>query len=369
MKTFGFKKILKILLAILVAIFFSCLIFVFVASNPVPEKAEEIIRDVFSKEIPQQILGDTAMAASGELDIWYESINPKGTSKGTILLIMGLGGNAIEWPQYFVQPLVDAGYQVIRFDNRSTGLSSWVDEEFSLEDMALDAFAVMDAAGVQAAHVMGISMGGMVAQLMAIEHPERLQSLISMMASGYTDDPELESISRSKFLALIATGIRHGIFKNEKNIVRTTVSVRSIMVPELSEERIRALAEQSLFNQRFRRGFNPDAFMQQTKAVLSSGSRLEKLKTLKVPTLVIHGREDPLIPMSHGIKTAAVIPNAELVIIDGMGHDVSPEHMKQVHDAIFDFLEGVEKEKGMHEDGVKSATNSSWDSPFFRLEK
>ncbi|CAN5278314.1 alpha/beta hydrolase [soil metagenome] len=332
------KKVLLTVFVVLLTILLSAIVFILAASYPVPEGAEEIMEEVFASELPNQILGDTGYAVSNGVNIWYENISPAGVPKGTILLIMGLGGNALEWPLFFTRPLVEAGYQVIRFDNRSSGLSTWPEEDFSLNNMAEDAMAVMDALEIEKAHILGMSMGGMIGQIMAIEYPERVETLISFMSSGHTDDPELPTVSRATYLSIMATGIRHGIHRTEKNIVRTTVSVRSVLSPDLSEQRIRALAEQSLYNQRYRKGFNTKAFIQHTRAIRNAGPRYEGLKNLETPTLVIHGKEDPLIPVEHGIKTAQVIPNAELLLLEGMGHDVSSEHAPLIHDVILNFL-------------------------------
>lgn len=333
------KRFLVFFFVALLAIFLAVVVFILAVSKPIPEGTEEIMDEVFSQALPEQILGDTGRAKSNNIAIWYESIKPPIPSKGTILLIMGLGGNSLEWPLYFVKPLVDSGYHVIRFDNRSTGLSTWTEGDFSLEDMKDDALAVMDELNVDKAHVFGMSMGGMIGQLMAVQHPEKVESLTSFMASAYIDDPELPSVSKSAYFSLMATGIRHGIIKSEKNIVRTTVSVRSVLAPELSSTRIRSLAEQSLYNQRFRKGFNPKAFIQHTKAVMHSGSRYEDLKKSSVPHLVIHGKQDPLIPVEHTIKMAQLTPDAQSLLIEGMGHDVSPEHIEIIHKALLDFIE------------------------------
>jgi pimeloyl-ACP methyl ester carboxylesterase len=334
------KKVLFIFLAGLGAFFIVVLVFVFAASATIPEGGEEIIEEVLISELPNQVVGDSGRVVSGEVQIWYESIAPEGKSRGTILLIMGLGGNAIEWPLYFTQPLVEAGYHVIRFDNRSTGLSTWTDEGFSLQDNAADAFAVMDALEIDSAHLFGMSMGGMIAQLMAIDHPERVESLISFMSSGDMYDDELPHVSHSSFLAIMATGIRYGIQKTERNIMKATIGVRSVLSPDLSQRRMRSLAEQALYNVRFRKGFNSKAFLQQTKAVMDAESRLDALSTIRIPTLVIHGKEDPLIAPEHAIKMSSIIPNAHLLLIEGMGHDVSPEHTPIIHRAITSFLAG-----------------------------
>lgn len=332
------KKFIFFTLTGILIIAVSLFMLILATSYPVPEKAEEIIDEVLSSPLPDQIIGDTGTVNANGISIWYESISPSGKAKGTILLIMGLGGNAIEWPLYFIQPLVDAGYHVVRFDNRSTGLSTWTNKRFSIGDMLNDTMALMDALKINQANILGMSMGGIIGQLMAIEHPERVRTLISFMSSGHINDPELPSVSRITYLSLITTGIRHGVPRTEENIVKTTISVRSVLSPELSRQRMKALAEQSLFNQRFRKGFNPQAFILHTKAVRASGSRYSGLQNLKIPVLVIHGKQDPLIHVEHAIKTAQIIPNAELLLLEGMGHDVSPEHTPIMHEAILNFL-------------------------------
>lgn len=332
------KNILIYFLSVLAAIFFTLIIFIISAAEPLPEGASEIIEEVLASEIPNQIRGDTGRVASNGVEIWYESMNPQGESKGTILLVMGLGGNAIEWPQYFTTPLVDAGYRVIRFDNRGTGYSTWGDDEISMDDMTDDALAVMDGLGVEAAHIVGMSMGGMIAQVMAINYPDRVLTLTSLMSSGYTDDPELPSMSPSDALAFISTTIRYGIIRTERNVLKTTIGVRKANAVNLSERRMKVLAEQSLFNQRNNRGFNLTAFISQYRAIGNATSRYDRLQNSEVPTLVIHGNLDPLIPVEHGIKTADVIPNADLILIDGMGHDVGPEFMGQIHKGILELV-------------------------------
>jgi pimeloyl-ACP methyl ester carboxylesterase len=324
---------------VVLTVLMAAIIFIFAASYPVPEGTDEIIKEVYSKELPNQIKGDTGKAKSKGIDIWYESIQPTVESKGTILLIMGLGGNALEWPLYFTMPLVEEGFRVIRFDNRSSGLSTWPDNDFTIQDMTEDAVAVMDALGVKKAHILGMSMGGMIGQIMAIEHPDRVQSLISFMSSGNIDDPDLPSVSQSTYASIVATAIRYGFPRSEKSIIKSTVGVRSFLSYDLSEKRIKTLIEQTLFNLRYRKGFNPRAFIQHTKAVRNSGSRYIGLQKLKIPVLVIHGREDPLIPVEHAIKTALTIPEAELLILEGMGHDTSPEHTPLMHEAILKFIE------------------------------
>jgi len=337
------KKILLAFLAVISALFITLVIMVLAIAEPVPDRAEKIIDEVLSQKLSNQIQGDTGRVVGAEdLALWYESISSTAEPKGTILLIMGLGGNAIEWPLYFVNPLVEAGYQVIRFDNRGTGLSSYGGGAYTIEDMADDALLVLDHLEIEEAHIVGMSMGGMIAQLMAIDHPERLKSLTLYMSSAYLDDPELPGLDMKTFVKFIATGIRHGVIRNQRNVLRSTIAVRNVLTPDLSDSRIESLVEQSLFNEKHRKGFSAKAFQQQTEALDNLPSRYAPLSELEIPTLVIHGNRDPLIPVEHGIKAASIIPGATLLLLDGLGHDLSPGHTGNIHQAMFNLIEGRE---------------------------
>lgn len=337
------KYIFKAIGAVLLTFIFSLLIIVFSAVPPLPERAEEIINNVINSEIPIQIHGDTGYAKSGDLNIWYESIEPVREKKGTIILIMGLGGDGLEWPEYYYRTYVDSGYQVIRFDNRSTGQSTWVKNSsenypFNLYHMAGDAIAVLDELKVKKAHVMGLSMGGMIAQVIAIEHPERVMSLTSIMSSADINDPELPGVSRSTSLSMVASGARYGFVPSEKNTSKLTISVRNVLAPDLSDLRIKTLAERIVFNMRHRSKYNLNAFIQHTRAIDLTPPRTEGLKTLKIPALIVHGIEDPLIPVEHGKKCAALIPGSESLFIEGMGHDLSTDKVWMIHKAFFDSI-------------------------------
>ncbi|KEO73735.1 alpha/beta fold hydrolase [Anditalea andensis] len=332
------KKFLLNFLAIIGALFLTVIVMIFALAEPVPDRAEVIIEEVLSGNLPEQIHGDTGRVAAGDLQIWYESIPAKGEPKGTILLIMGLGGNALEWPLYFVQPLVEAGYQVVRFDNRGTGLSSSSDVPFSMEDMADDAFLIMDNLNIPAAHIMGMSMGGMIAQMMAIDQPQRVSTLTLFISSAHLNDPGLPSTERGTFAKFIATGIRHGIPHTQMNALKSTISVRKVVAQELSDRRIRSLVEQGLYNENYRKGFNPKAFQHQIQALNKLESRYGPLSKLNIPTLVLHGTHDPLIPVEHGVRAASIIPGARLVLLEGMGHDLSDEHTEEIHKEMFSLM-------------------------------
>jgi pimeloyl-ACP methyl ester carboxylesterase len=245
---------------------------------------------------------------------------------------MGISNDALGWPQKFINAFVDSGYQVICYDHRGTGLSDWVKKwnsknPYSLADMADDGIAVMDALGIEKAHIIGISMGGMIAQELAINHTDRVVSLTSMMSSGYIEDPELPKISSHIALELIKTALKYGIIGGEKNMIKLHLASRIILMGNATYDlNAKEIAEQVLYNTRKRNGYNSNVSQQHQAAVRLSGSRYEKLKMLNIPTLVIHGTSDPFIPIEHGMKCASVIPNACSLWLQGMGHDI-PENL------------------------------------------
>jgi pimeloyl-ACP methyl ester carboxylesterase len=251
-----------------------------------------------------------------------------------LLLIMGLGLQMIAWDDAFCEALAARGFYVIRFDNRDVGLSTSFDAygdpnplrvfddlrrkrpvtaPYLLRDLADDAIGVLDAAGVRAAHVLGISMGGMIAQELAIRHPERVLTLTSIMSStGATDvrGPSYETIA-----AVLAPfpADRAGFIARSLEIAHTLHGPGFAF----DDERYRRLAARS-----FDRAYHPGGVRRQLIAIWLSGDRTQALHTLSVPTLVMHGDADPLVPVDGGRATARAIPGAQLEIIAGMGHEL-----------------------------------------------
>jgi len=183
-------------------------IWIYFGGPKLPAETDAMIDEVLNNELPELFAGKTGVATSDGLDIWYESISPENQSKGTVLLNIGMGTSALDWPQKFVREFVDAGYQVIRYDQRGTGMSDWVVDwdsknPYSLADMAGDAVAVLDALEINEAHIIGLSMGGMIAQEIAINHPDRVTTLTLMMTTGHAIDPELPGLSSSYFISSV----------------------------------------------------------------------------------------------------------------------------------------------------------------------
>jgi pimeloyl-ACP methyl ester carboxylesterase len=298
------------------------------STPPLPPDVENIITDVVSSSVPEFIKGKTGYAKSGDIKIWYESIEGIGPPKGTVLLMMGISNDAMGWPPDFLHALGSAGYQIVRYDYRGTGMSDWVENwdpkrPYSVSDMAADGLHVLDALGIRKAHVVGVSMGGMVAQQFTIDHPERVESLTSIMSSGNILDRELPPISSDVVWKLILAGLKYGVIGGERNTIRLHIVSRLILRGSADYELdARSIAEQVLYNLRKRKGYNSAASSQHHAAVSASGSRYDQLRKINVPALIIHGTADPFIPIAHGEKCAELIPGADVLWLEGMGHDI-----------------------------------------------
>lgn len=247
-----------------------------------------------------------------------------------ILLVNGLGSQMTRWPEAFCALLVDAGYRALRFDNRDTGMSTWFGEgdAYTLEDMAADAMAVLDAAGVGAAHVAGVSMGGMISQVIAADHADRTLSVTSIMSTSSA--PGLPQAT-PRAMAVLTQPTPDFTTNPEAHLAAAVENALVIGSPgypwpegALAE---RARAEAS-------RGWNPTGSGRQMRAVGATGDRSARLTRITVPAVVLHGADDPLLPAEGGRDTAAKIPGAELRIIEGMGHDLPPALFSVVADAI-----------------------------------
>jgi pimeloyl-ACP methyl ester carboxylesterase len=313
---------------LLVALLACAAIYISTWGPALPPGADETIDRVLQAGPGDVILGQTGYADSGGVEIWYESIEPEGTPKGTVLLIMGIGNDALAWPGYFIQPMVDAGYRVVRHDHRGTGLSDWMEDwdpehPYTLDDMAGDGIAVLDDLGVEKAHVVGVSLGGMIAQQIAISYPERVASLTSIMSSGYVQDPELPGLSIGTATELAKLGIKYGLFRSEKSTIKMVLASQLLLMGDPPYDLdVQTISEQVLYNLRVRPGYNPRASEQHQAATTASGSRYEDLARLEVPALIIHGTSDPFIPIAHGQKCAQSIPGAQTLWVEGMGHDM-----------------------------------------------
>jgi pimeloyl-ACP methyl ester carboxylesterase len=281
----------------------------------------------------------------GALEIAYETFGDAGDPP--LLLVMGLATQMIGWPDDFCRGLADRGLFVIRFDNRDIGLSTHLHDAgapdvlavlggdhssvpYALADLADDTVGLLDALGLDGVHVVGASMGGMIAQLVAVQHPDRVRSLTSIMST--TGNPAVGAPAEAAMAVLLAppAGDREGA------VQRVVDTYRVIGSPgfEFDESDVRERAGSS-----FDRAYDPAGVARQLAAILTTPDRTGDLAGIKVPTLVIHGSEDALVNVSGGRATADAVPDAELLIVDGMGHDLPRAVWPQIIERITALVE------------------------------
>lgn len=265
------------------------------------------------------------------IDIAYEVFG--NADELPILLIQGVGGQLVGWPEGFCQVLVDHGLHVVRFDNRDVGHSTHLSQapapdlpaalrgdlssvSYTLSDMALDAVGLLDVLGISSAHVIGASMGGAIAQTMAIEHPARIRSLTSMMST--TGDMKVGQPHPDTLKALFGgppPTTRQEVIDQQ---VRAFSVVGSPGYPLNTQDVVDRAARA------YDRGYDPIGVARQAVASVASGDRTQLLSQVAVPTLVIHGLSDTMCDVSGGRATAAAIPGSTLVLIEGLGHNLPP---------------------------------------------
>ena len=305
----------------------------------------ELVRE-FSPELEERVAYKVGPAG---IDIVYQRVGS--ADAPPVLMIMGGAAQMIHWPDPLCNTLVAHGLNVTRFDNRDAGRSTHFKNapkpdlqaalagdcstaSYTLSDMAADVTGLMDALGIETAHIIGASMGGQIAQTIAIEHPSRVRSLVSMMST--TGDMKVGQMDPEAMHEMFA---RPKAETREEVIDQFVYAMRVVGSPgfPLDEQEVRERAGRA-----YDRGHDPDALLRQAIATVASGDRTEKLRQLKVPTLVIHGLADRMVDVSGGRATAEAIPGAELVLIEGMGHSMPSGVRQRLADHIAEFVWRVE---------------------------
>lgn len=260
-----------------------------------------------------------------------------------LLLVMGLSGPMTWWDRTFCEQLASAGFHVVRYDNRDTGRSTRVAAPvrhgqlvrafttgrgrtpYTMSDLADDAVALLDHLGLESAHVVGVSMGGMIAQTVAIEHPTRVRSLTSISS---TTGRRTVGWQHPSLLPRLVAPRKAGRDAYVENSIAMWAMIGSTGYPS-DPDALRTRAAET-----FDRGISASGVLRQMLAILTQADRTPRLRSLRVPALVIHGTADKMVHVSGGRSTAAAIPGAELVTIDGMGHDLPPELFETFVEAI-----------------------------------
>ncbi|MDU9402226.1 alpha/beta hydrolase [Pseudomonas sp. zfem004] len=288
-------------------------------------------------------------AELGELSLVYQSVGaPRDPA---LLLVMGLGGQLIHWPDDVVEALCRQGFRVIRYDNRDVGLSRWnqlpgsanltlevlryklglpVSAPYSLTDMAGDGLHLMDALQIRQFHVLGVSMGGMIAQHIAAMAPERVRSLTLVMSSSGAAGLPAPNPALVQLLARRNAPNRAVAIEQQADLLAALGS------PQVKDDRAVLLKQAA---QAYDRAFNPEGVQRQIMAILAEPSRVELLNQLRVPTLVVHGTADPLLPVMHGVHLAAHIQGSELRLIPGLAHRFQEPFKQPLLGAVLPYLQ------------------------------
>ena len=296
------------------------------------------------------------------IDIWWEEYGER--DHPTVLMIMGLNSNSQVWPEKFIQGLANEGLHVVIFDNRDIGKSSWLTEEpgfisflkilptfvieyfvdftlgfmfdeqgrfnmanpapaeYDLNDMALDGIALLDHLNIKKAHIVGASLGGMISQEMTLNYPDRVLTLTILMSTPGFDTPGLSGPTESFKQSIKKSFLLNLLEKEEEALLVSEIALKGTRFP-LDHDKFKDQAKQ-----RIEHGINTSNA--QMMAVGASPNRASRLREINLPTLIIHGSEDPLIPLDHGIFLSENIPNSKKLFLDGVGHEIPDEVLSEI---------------------------------------
>tara|TARA_Y100000590_G_scaffold468091_1_gene649368 strand:+ start:11694 stop:12644 length:951 start_codon:yes stop_codon:yes gene_type:complete len=312
------------------------------------------------------------IAEVNDINIWWEDFGD--SSNPTVLLIMGANANCMQWDMKFIDTFVDAGFHVVRFDNRDVGKSTWINKEplfsklvkllplsiskkfidyffniaadddgnfvaqgsnakYDLNDMAKDAIALMDHLEIEKAHLVGASMGGMITQVIGLDYPERALTLTPIMTSPGMGDPDLSVMTPA-----LVEGMKESFLFNiqgryEDGVVRIYRELTGSRYP-FNEEKFREQMKPSMEH-----GYNPHAG--HGDAVGASPNRRSRLHEINLPTLVIHGTEDAILPLDHGQALADGIPNAQMMVLERVGHEIPEEMTHEITSRMIEHFSSI----------------------------
>ena len=306
---------------------------------------QQLINAITAAEPLEHIRGETGdVQISDDVSIHYNHMPASSETKGTVVLINGLAQTMLDWPAYMLDGITKAGYELIRIDNRDVGNSTWIKDwgkgkYYKLSDMASDAIAVMDRLQVDQAHVIGVSMGGMIAQTMALDYPNRLLSLSSLLSTGHFYDPELTQVTPAFRMGVARILLKYTLIRSTVNSMKAQLSVYHLLHGDGQYEvDKRSVLNRAYYELTKRKGYNPKASKHHGEAIAKSGSRYDQLGHINIPTLILHGTGDPLIVVEHAHKYHSLIAHAKKCILDGMGHDLPEKYQDQIMTAILDNI-------------------------------
>ncbi len=320
----------------------------FYKSNEFELIVEDLIRKTKFDPIKLKSPQKSGYAFNGNVKLFYEVFEPLEEIKASAILISRNSNTILFWPDRFIDGLISKNIRVIRFDHRGIGFSDWINNwknktAYALEDMVYDTMEVLKKLKINQAHIIGASMGGMIAQRFVLEFPKVALSLTSIMSSGYFYDPQLTAVSSSmkKRFSRILYKYKFGK-KNLVNFIKMHLVFNQLWTGNGSyglnlKEDIQLLN----YEIKNRNGMHQNSFLQHTTAIKKSGSVLDRLKHINIPSLIIHGTDDALISIKHAHKYAAQIKNSKTLFISGMGHDLPQKYTPQILNHIINLIYGI----------------------------
>jgi len=327
-------------------VFFIIAVFKYMQANIFfPKSSLAIIDEVIKNPNPNIIFGKMRYIELEDTKICYENINSKNPEAEVVVLLHGLGQTMLNFPPYFCQSLLAAGFHIVRIDFQGGGGSDWVENwgkphKYNLEDMARNSLLVMKRLNINKFHVLGVSMGGMIAQYMAINYPNSISSLTSIMSTAYFFDPEFKGVPKKFILNYLMSQLVYGKkSKTLSNKIKARLAIGRLLQGDTTytfDDRVSI--EAAHYEITNKKGYHPMAAKQHSYAIKKSGSRLAALQKLSVPSLVIHGMADPLVQLAQGKKCAAAIPNCKTLFIKGMGHHLPEAFNNEITSAIQDHI-------------------------------
>jgi pimeloyl-ACP methyl ester carboxylesterase len=301
---------------------------------------DEIVAEVLNDPLPNFEVGKTGKVSTNGIEIWYELISTSQEKpKGTIVLVEGLNATAIRWGDFFYEPLLKEGFNVLRFDNRDVGNSTWINKaDYSLSDMADDLLGLIDELSIDTIHLVGQSMGGMIAQEFVLNYPERVKTLTLIYTSGYINDEQLPKVS--KHFIKVAT---EAFYKFDTDNLSDKIKLELAIVEAgngsfLDRRDLKFIAQCVRYEEERRKGQNISASDNHENAINKSGSRYERLDQIDIPTLIFHGEEDQLINIEHGKKLASFIPHSKTIWLEENGHNTSIDFSEIITKNLIDLI-------------------------------
>ena len=310
-----------------------------------PANADDLVDEVLANPNKQVVFDKMQFVDLTDTRICYEDIPGKEKNSEVVVLLHGLSQTMLNFPPYFCQSFIDAGFRVVRIDHQGGGGSSWVKDwakpnKYDLKDMARHATQVMDHLGIGQFHLVGMSMGGMVAQQIAIDLPNRVASLTSIMSTAYMFNPLLTNVPLKFKLGIVYCILAYGRnLKSLKSKLRFKLSTNRMLQGDDSYQYDHKVTlEAAHYEITQKKGYNSRSREQHSYAIKKAGSRIDLLKKLQVPALVIHGTKDPLVLLEHGKQCADLIPNCKALYLEGMGHHLPEAFNEEITGAIIDLV-------------------------------